>query len=852
MRPTCTHALLLAGFLSLPAGALASNCTWKPSPVDTIGASVRLELECDPGGISYRWDFGDGAADTTATPSVRHTFSRQGQFIVVARVLEGDSSETPLVGGQTIIHPVTPGKPTNASTLLFDAGRSRLWTVNPDNGSVVYIDWPSQSRSPEIPVGRKPRGIAQDAQGNIWVCNQESASLSILDPGTGRLIETLALPRASRPFGIAMDMKRNWAYVTLQATGKLVKIDAAQRRVLAALDVVPGARGLAISHDGSRIFVTRFVSAREDGEIAEVNGGGFTVARRFPIAYDRSPDTDLSGSGVPNALNSVVITPDGRQAWFTAKKDNTHRGVFNDGRAFNEENTVRTFFGALDLQTNAEIVSRRTDLDNRGTAHAVTFTSNGAYAFVATLTSNTIDIYNAAGNLRTGSIDPQKLTQELAPQGLLVHPNDSVLFVQYFTSREIGAYDLSALGKSNEVPLISLIKTVDRDSLGAQAAFGQRVFYNSSDPRMTRSFYISCATCHMDGMSDERVWDFTERGEGLRNTTTLLGKGGTGTGPLHWSANFDEVQDFEHDIRGPQRGYGFLPDDVFNQGTRNQALGDPKAGLSPELDALAAYLKTLSKVPPSPYRNPDGSMTSEALEGKAVFQRPEVGCAKCHAGAGFTDSDLEPDADLSRYVPFHAVKASPGGFVLHDVGTLKPSSGHRLNDTLPGFDTPPLKGLWATAPYLHDGSAATLMDVIDSLNPSDKHGRTSQLTRQEKEKLVAYLMQLDDGDANTGAIEPSPGGALPGIRLTLARVGGGIEFRVPGATPPELRVSDASGRLVFRVFDRNEWNASPAGWVVRWRPADRHGRSLSNGIYMAQAVLGAGHASLRFPIVAGD
>ena len=71
---------------------------------------------------------------------------------------------------------------------------------------------------------------------------------------------------------------------------------------------------------------------------------------------------------------------------------------------------------------------------------------------------------------------------------------------------------------------------------------------------------MSCATCHLDGGHDGRVWDFTGRGEGLRNTATLHGRGGTAHGNVHWTANFDEIQDFENDMRGAFGGSGFLSD----------------------------------------------------------------------------------------------------------------------------------------------------------------------------------------------------------------------------------------------------------------------------------------------------
>jgi hypothetical protein len=145
-------------------------------------------------------------------------------------------------------------------------------------------------------------------------------------------------------------------------------------------------------------------------------------------------------------------------------------------------------------------------------------------------------------------------------------------------------------------------------------------------------------------MDDGRVWDFSDRGEGLRNTLSLAGRKGIGQGPLNWTGTLDEVQDFEHLIRDFFGGLGFIPDDVFDQGTVSDPLGDPKAGLSPELDALASYVTSLEGVHPSPYRNPDGSLTPDGVAGKQVFER--LGCDFCHAGTEFTDSGIGALSDV--------------------------------------------------------------------------------------------------------------------------------------------------------------------------------------------------------------
>ena len=89
---------------------------------------------------------------------------------------------------------------------------------------------------------------------------------------------------------------------------------------------------------------------------------------------------------------------------------------------------------------------------------------------------------------------------------------------------------------------------------------------------------MSCATCHADGGHDGRTWDLTGFGEGLRNTISLRGRGGMRAGPLHWSGNFDEVQDFEGQIRQLAGGSGLMSNDLFRAGTRAQGLGSAASG----------------------------------------------------------------------------------------------------------------------------------------------------------------------------------------------------------------------------------------------------------------------------------
>lgn len=231
---------------------------------------------------------------------------------------------------------------------------------------------------------------------------------------------------------------------------------------------------------------------------------------------------------------------------------------------------------------------------------------------------------------------------------------------------------------------------------------GKLLCCSSRSPNVSHDRWMSCASCHFDGEHDGRTWICPA---GPHNTTSL--RGVADTLPLHWSADRNEIQDFEFTIRTLQAGTGLI-----TAGEPHPELAAPNAGRSEDLNALAAYTVSL-QFKPSPWGANVG-------RGRTIFNRAEVGCARCHPAPRYTDT--------INVVPY----------VVHDVGTGG-GPGERMG---PAFDTPSLRGIWDTAPYLHDGSAPALRDVLTTRNPNDRHGRTSHLSESEISDLIAFLRSL--------------------------------------------------------------------------------------------------------------
>ena len=751
------------------------------APVAVAGTATRLvaQLPATLPGLSYAWDFGDGAsAPFVPSPETSHVYAAPGIYSVTLQVRGADGQVTVYRFAQAVAGGLaTASAPASSSSLGWlpstDGKTGQLWAVNADADTVSVFDGARLTKLAEIAVGSAPRSLAMlRARRQVWVANRDSASLSVIDADTRQLLRTIALPPASRPWGVVAAARGDRVYVALEGSAKLLQLDA-QGAILGELALPGRPRHLSISGDGEQLLAARFISAPQPGEAsATVRGerdgaatGGevwtvstapFALVRSMVLRHSLKPDSTVQGRGVPNYLGAPAIAPDGLSAWVPSKQDNIYRGKLRDGQDLDFQNTVRAISSRLSLRDGVEDATARLDHDNSGLASAALFHPTGAYLFIALETSRQVALVDPVGQRELLRVDTG-----LAPQGLALSGDGSTLFVSNFMQRSVSAYDLAPLLQRGRMalPLRQVIPSVAVEKLPAAVLRGKQLFYDARDPRLARDAYISCASCHSEGSHDGRTWDMTGRGEGLRNTISLIGRAG-GQGRLHWSGNFDEVQDFEAQIRTLAGGTGLMTDAQFNAGTRPQPLGTAKAGLSADLDALAAYVQSLDSFPSSPLREADGQLGALARTGRGVFMAQ---CASCHRGADYTNSAQN---------------------LLVDVGTLKPSSGQRLGAPLVGLDIPTLRDAWATAPYLHDGSAATIEDAIRA------HVRLPALSAADLASVSAFVGQI-------GGTEPAWTVRGRYVRFeALSEVRGN-----PWASMAEFNLLDGWGR----AFSRTGW-----------------------------------------------
>jgi cytochrome c peroxidase len=254
---------------------------------------------------------------------------------------------------------------------------------------------------------------------------------------------------------------------------------------------------------------------------------------------------------------------------------------------------------------------------------------------------------------------------------------------------------------------------------------GKRLFF---DTRLSADGTLSCASCHQPerAFSDGRpVPRGVNNAEGVRNAAALINRAYGQT--FFWDGRADSLA---HQALEP----------ILNpkELALTEAQLEPKLGLKPAAitTALASFVSTIRSAG-SPYdrymQGESSALTEQEKAGLELF-RGKGRCIDCHVGPNFTDEQ------------FHNTGVAWRDNRFLDEGRAGVTHSERERGT---FKTPTLREVGRTAPYMHDGSLATLEDVIEFYsqggrpNPNlDPDIRPRRFTPEEKRALAAFLRSL--------------------------------------------------------------------------------------------------------------
>jgi cytochrome c peroxidase len=539
--------------------------------------------------------------------------------------------------------------------------------------------------------------------------NETADTVSLIDVAAGKVIAEQRCGRRPSAVAVTPDGKR--AAVSNLGSGTVTLLEIGDDSLKPAGEVTVGSlpRGLAFAADG-----TLYVAVAGADEVVSVDAKAKKVVRRWPApreprrlalsadgrylaaASTRSAQVRLWDTktyklaweeyvGDAFNLRGLAFTPDGASVVCS----HAVRRTFPVSKGHIEEGwVIDSRLTRLAVKPDPSAPFRQIALDRRGLAvgdlDGLTFCGD-TLAINAAGTHEMLLLESAHVPWTIGSPgDFMDVRLEIGEHKLRrVELGGRPLTVAPLTGSEVAVANY--LLDSVQIVDVKAGKVVRMIGLGgpaepAPARQGEALFY---DARRSTNQWFSCNTCHSDGHTCGLTFDtLNDDSYGNPKLTPSL-RGVTKTGPWTW--------------HGWQKDLGAAVTKSFTE-----TMYGPKP-TADEVKAVLAYFETLEQ-PPNPNRIDEATGRGEKLfRGKAA-------CARCHKGGEFTSG--------SNY----------------DVGLEEDGSPYDK------WNPPSLRGLWDRGPYLHDGRAETLEEVLKCHDPQRLGGE--ELTTDERKDLIAFLKSL--------------------------------------------------------------------------------------------------------------
>jgi len=602
-----------------------------------------------------------------------------------------------------------------SAPIVLTADGNLLLAANPDSNSISLVDTVSRELIAEIPVGVTPRSLAlSEDESQVFVSNQGSDDISVVDLVSRTVIASI--PVGDHPTGLVLSPDGDHLAVALSGEDRVLVLDPADFSLQAAFEVSDRPYGLAYTPDGHRLLVSHLLS----GKLSVIFYPPYSLylplvsragkIERPDIQMPRTKSQPESGPGIPLfPVRTIATWPNVAPAPAVLANSTGTRAYLPqsmaNGLGLNTQfdTTVFPKVSVVNLSSYTHQTSEHISLPETvqpvGLPWTAALAKNDGELWVVNSASNDVSVVDISSP--TFPRRRANIPVGANPRGVALSPDGAYAYVNNTLDGTVSVIDAVSYNLLQTIPVTTI-------PLPPALLHGKRQYFSSATSDLALARWISCNTCHVEGEHDGRTWLLQYLGEVppgeqpiiRRNTTSLLGM--IETYPLRWSAEWDESADSEFSVRFEQFGEGLIDGDM------HPTLGDPNQGRSYDLDCLALFIDSLA-VPARSH-----TLNEAELRGKAIFESPQTQCADCHPAPLYTDLQV------------------------HDVGTAD-GEGEWFG---PLIDTPTLRFLYDSAPYLHDGSAATLLDVLTVKNPADEHGVTSHLSPQQLDDLVQFLLTL--------------------------------------------------------------------------------------------------------------
>lgn len=271
---------------------------------------------------------------------------------------------------------------------------------------------------------------------------------------------------------------------------------------------------------------------------------------------------------------------------------------------------------------------------------------------------------------------------------------------------------------------------------------GKMLFF---DPALSVDSTVSCASCHLQhfAFTDQKKLSMGVQGRlGIRNAPSLgniayhpyqFRDGGVPTLEQQVLAPINDKNEMNFSV--PEVVERMLSNEEYVQLSRVAYNREPDAFVLTR--ALAAYQRTLitgnSRFDKFYFQNDSNALNDSEKRGWQLFSSGRVNCSACHSGFDFTDYSF-------RNIGLYEMYADTGRKRI----TL-------IDEDYGKFKVPSLRNVELTAPYMHDGSMATLEEVIEHFNSGGKNNQYKDalvqplnLTSDEKQDLLNFLSSLTD------------------------------------------------------------------------------------------------------------